>query len=287
MAGQTFSFGTPATTDQADGGQLYILGVKWSSDADGSWTGVQWRIPDSMGGETHYVAGFDATGNTLLQQKTFVAAVGTTQQVSFTTPIAITAGHVYSAAVLTNHYVFTGSYTWPHTDGHLTATTGQLATTSADDVTYPTTDTLTNFHVSPIVDFGGGSVSGTATRALGAVVGAASGVRKTFGSATRALGALTAAATGQRATFGSGAKALGSITGAASGKRTAFGVAAGGLGALTATGHGLIVVLGTSTASLGSVDGEAITVHAVGALPRIVSQSYSPRITSTSDGRRL
>lgn len=199
MTSQAFDFGTPATTDQNDGDQLYVLATLWHADADGSWTGIEWRVPDSLAGNNHYMLAYDTdfTGNDdYLVSQAITPTPGGLQDFTFGAAQPIVAGHSYYACILTNHYVFTGSYAVPHTDGHLVATGFALGTTFPDLAKYPDTPTGTNFYISPIVSFSAGTVTGSAAANLGALTGAASGVRLKLGSGVGSLGRLIGLAIG-------------------------------------------------------------------------------------------
>lgn len=153
MTAESFTFGTPGTTDANDGSQLYVMGCFWTTSADATWTGVQWRVPDTVSGDNHYILAYeDGDGDTPRQSKLVTPTPGGLQTFTFNTPIAVTTGVTYVACILTNHYVFTNPYTFPHTDGHLTATKFQIKTTTADDAKFPDSVSALNFHVSPVVD---------------------------------------------------------------------------------------------------------------------------------------
>jgi hypothetical protein len=91
-----FDFATPGTIDSGDGSAV-TLGVKFSSSASGSVAGIRFYKATSNTG-THVGALYDANGN-VLAQATF-ANESTTgwQQVTFATPVPITAGTTYVAA---------------------------------------------------------------------------------------------------------------------------------------------------------------------------------------------
>jgi hypothetical protein len=156
MTIETLIFPPPVDTDQNDGAQLYVMAMRFSCSVVGSWTGVQWRVPDSLSAINHYILAYDVdlTGDEdWLRSNTVVPVAGGIQNFNFSGgPFTLVAGHEYLACVLTNHYVFTPAYPFPQTNGHLTGTTCQLGTTIADTAKFPGTVTALNFHISPIVD---------------------------------------------------------------------------------------------------------------------------------------
>ena len=99
-----FGSATPATIDSEDGNAVE-LGVKFSSEVAGSVTGVRFYKASTNTG-THVGSLWSASG-TLLASATFTGETGSGwQQVSFSTPVAITANTTYVAGYLApnGHY---------------------------------------------------------------------------------------------------------------------------------------------------------------------------------------
>lgn len=107
---------------------------------------------------------------------------------------------------------------------------------------------------------GGTTVEGEATATLGALTGAATGVRSTAGTGTSSLGGLTGAATGVATVVGEASSSLGGLSATATGTATTppvEGTATANLGALTGTASGTTTVVGTATSTLGGLTGTA------------------------------
>lgn len=133
-------FGTevPVILDGADGVD-YSLGTRFVPQVDGTITHVKWRFPSvSQVGVTGGV--FAVSGQTLLGSKLFSGVtLSTWNQVALDTPISVTSGVTYVAAVwIPSHYNATVSYPWPKTstggnliagaaNGWFSASTGSLA----------------------------------------------------------------------------------------------------------------------------------------------------------------
>jgi hypothetical protein len=167
---EAFDWGDPEFPDNSDGvGVLYTLGVEWYCAIDGDCTGVRWCAPTSLPGVNLYALLYEVSNTTPLAIKAFTWTAGGDVDVTFDSSVPITADTHYIAAVLTDRYSATAHYTWPHTDGDLTApdsVNGCLASASADTPAYPSSPSgnQANFHVGPIVDTGGGdSTDATAT----------------------------------------------------------------------------------------------------------------------------
>jgi hypothetical protein len=87
---------TPTTADQADGGSVE-LGVKFRSDTNGSVTGLRFYKGPRNGG-TH-VGSLWTSGGTLLASATFTNETASGwQQVSFSSPVSISANTTYVAS---------------------------------------------------------------------------------------------------------------------------------------------------------------------------------------------
>ncbi|GIH07419.1 hypothetical protein Rhe02_54860 [Rhizocola hellebori] len=126
MAESIFTNQTPSLTNENDG-VPYCLGTVWTSDADGTVTGIRWYFPATLPTSTPTVALYSwdsETTGTLLGSGTFVSpTAGTWNTATLDTPAAITATTKYVAVVRTvNRYVATSNFfTGAVTNGHLTA----------------------------------------------------------------------------------------------------------------------------------------------------------------------
>jgi Domain of unknown function (DUF4082)/Fibronectin type III domain/Bacterial Ig domain len=99
-----FDFATPATIDSNDGSSV-VLGVKFTSEAAGSVTGIRFYKAATNTG-THIGSLWSATG-TLLASATFTNETASGwQQVNFSTPVTIAANTTYIASYLApkGHY---------------------------------------------------------------------------------------------------------------------------------------------------------------------------------------
>jgi hypothetical protein len=173
---ETFNFGTPATLDANDGTTLYVLGDHWTASADGSFTGVEWYVPATLSGDNHYILAYqDGDGDSPRKTKPVSpVAGGGLQRFLFTTPLATTSGTGYFACVLTNHYVFTPSESFPQTNsGHLTTSGFSIVPTGPDNAKIPTTPSSLNFHISPVVVFANENHNVTVSAALSLVAATA------------------------------------------------------------------------------------------------------------------
>lgn len=166
MADRFLPFPEPVLTDAVDGSTQYVLGVEWDTATPESWTGVRWRVPNVLSAVNHYICAFlpDAplsSGGVLLQSKLVSPVAGANQTFYFDTPITAVAGTRYIAAVLTNHYVHTGTQVWPFGDGAgLNGRTARSTITPANTFTFPNgMPASTNYHVSPILTVGGAQKS--------------------------------------------------------------------------------------------------------------------------------
>jgi len=113
---------TPATLSDADASAVE-LGVRFQASAAGTITGLRFYKGAQNTG-THIADLWSASG-TLLASATFAGETASGwQQVSFSSPVALTAGTTYVAAYHTNtgHYSDTAGYfTTAHSSGALTA----------------------------------------------------------------------------------------------------------------------------------------------------------------------
>jgi hypothetical protein len=104
-----FDFATPATIDSGDGSSVNV-GVKFSSEAAGSITGIRFYKAAANTG-THVGSLWSASG-TLLASATFTGETASGwQQVSFSSPVAISANTTYVVSYLApkGHYSVSSS----------------------------------------------------------------------------------------------------------------------------------------------------------------------------------
>jgi hypothetical protein len=104
-----FDFATPATVDGQDGSAI-ALGVKFKADADGFITGLRFYKAAANTG-THVGRLYNADGY-LLGQATFAdESASGWQSVTFSSPLAVTAGTTYVASYFApnGHYSVTGA----------------------------------------------------------------------------------------------------------------------------------------------------------------------------------
>lgn len=192
MTLQTFNFGAPALTNLNDATQ-YTLAVEFTCSSSLPCVGCEWRVPDTAPGGTCRVSLWRVSDQTRVASHSFTVGVGdpgNLVQYLFDTPFTIDASTAYRASVMTpDRYVATTNYTWPHTDGTLTAgaTNGHLH--AGGDV-YPdvASGNSANFHISPIVD----TASQVAAEGHGSagVTGAGEGRKMAVGFAALALGVI-------------------------------------------------------------------------------------------------
>ena len=116
---------------------------------------------------------------------------------------------------------------------------------------------LAGWFDEPTAPPSGGSITGSASKTLGALTGSATGKVAIAGTASKTLGAVTGSATGKVAIAGSAAKTLGALTLSATGKVAITGTASRTLGALTSGASGAAAITGSGSATLGELTGTA------------------------------
>lgn len=162
MAEVAFSFGVPALPDLVDPSVNYNLAVRFTSSETHNCVGIDWYVPATPPTGNCSVQLWNVGTEVRLAAKTvsFAGQGGTLVRTYFDTPVEITASTQYAASIHTpNRYVATTSYTWPHTDGILTAiaNNGWLAfltdPSSGVDV-FPNIQSgnAGNYHVSPVLE---------------------------------------------------------------------------------------------------------------------------------------
>jgi hypothetical protein len=161
-AGEVIEWPTPPSdTDHTDSA-TYNLGLEFSVTEAGSWIGNEWNPtplnnPAPAGG-TFYASAWNTGGSSLTTPKSFAApAGGVKQQVIFDTPIAITTGVSYVAAILLDHYVFlnnAASWNEQSPSGRIHADSGRFRSDPLGNVDFPNTTSDNIYFISPIVVFG-------------------------------------------------------------------------------------------------------------------------------------
>lgn len=118
-------FGTPTGQSNFDDGSDVELGVKFIPSVNGTISGVRFYKQGSMGG-THVGRLWQSDG-TPMANATFTESASGWQSVSFSSPVAVTAGTTYVASVSMNdgRYIATPNYfTSDIVNGPLTAPSG-------------------------------------------------------------------------------------------------------------------------------------------------------------------
>lgn len=129
MSQSLFTSQTPVSNDQADGTDSYSMGTYFVPAVDGTITHIRWFFPLSAqpGGEAVKAALFENSGGTKIAGDVSFATPGTPgawNEVALSSPVAVTAGATYCAAIGTPlRYVASsgGASPWPLTNGDLTA----------------------------------------------------------------------------------------------------------------------------------------------------------------------
>jgi hypothetical protein len=107
--GTIFDFATPATVDSGDASPVE-LGVKFQADFSGSATGIRF-YKAALNGATHVGSLWTASGTRLAQATFANESASGWQTVTFSSPVAITAGTTYVASYFApnGHYSVTSS----------------------------------------------------------------------------------------------------------------------------------------------------------------------------------
>jgi hypothetical protein len=113
-----FDFASPATSDSGDGSSVE-LGVKFTSDTNGSITGIRFYKSAANTG-THVVGLWSAAGTLLAQATASNESASGWQEANFTTPVSISAATTYVAG-----------YFAPN--GHYSVTPAQFASSGLDN----------------------------------------------------------------------------------------------------------------------------------------------------------
>lgn len=112
MARAIFTSQTPGFTDEGDGAPGLTLGTVFNTSADTECNGIWWYFPATTPGATVLARLYDEDSQTLLASATFSASPtgGTWNLATFASPVTLTAGNNYVAAIWTpDRYVATGN----------------------------------------------------------------------------------------------------------------------------------------------------------------------------------
>jgi hypothetical protein len=201
-----FTSQTPGTTDANDG-VGYTLCTLFSSAVDGQVTGIRWYFPSTLpsvakGGLFQRSGAGDGGVHTELARATFLGPVaGTWNTVNFASPVNITAGTLYYAAVYTaDHYVATsaglsgaisnGNLTAPADSG--SAHNGRFKSPTAD-LAGPDSQFNAGLYFADVLFTAAGGLSGTLAGTAGAATGAIAGSVPTIGAMSGTLSGATGA----------------------------------------------------------------------------------------------
>lgn len=153
----------PEDPDQSDGGQHYVLGMRFGSPTQpgGSCIGADWLCPTVGPAGSQQIALFNLSGTQLAISNTFIGVPGVINRVLFVTPFTLVAGTEYVIGVQTNRYAFTNTPApWPATSspsGFMSApaANGRLATTTAGVMVFPNlvSGSGSSYHLTPVVVF--------------------------------------------------------------------------------------------------------------------------------------
>lgn len=205
-----FTTETPGAGNVSDSTQ-YTLGLEWTSDSNGTWTGIRVFTPTSAPASAYQVVGYSVststTGTEIARGTASWASGGVWQTINFATPVAITAGAHYVASYVTpDFFVLTSHGNDSATvNGHLTAfaagTSGAFngrIHVAGDAFPETQASSNANYFADPIVNFTT-VVSGSAALTLGPLTLTAAGTASNHtvaGSAALSLGPLTLTAVG-------------------------------------------------------------------------------------------
>jgi len=151
----------PSLTDGIDGDQDYNLGLEFSLfGVGGSCTGFRWAptplTSTAPNGGVNIGRLWDAAGNALTAPVTFgPASGGGTVDVSFASPVSLSAATTYVVSVYTRRYVFLSNSTWDETSpsGRIRADRGRLRLDSDGVSRFPGDSFDAIYFISPLVVF--------------------------------------------------------------------------------------------------------------------------------------
>lgn len=159
LAYEGLTWGTvPSNSNADDGSQAYNMGLDFSIATARNCVGVQWRVPDSTPnppGGTHAISIWNFDTATRIAYKEFVPVPGDFRDILFDTPVALSTGVNYVAAVYTNHYSFRSGAPAGLTSpsGNIVAGTGRLAgyNSGASSAPMPLDPFSSTYYVCPLV----------------------------------------------------------------------------------------------------------------------------------------
>jgi hypothetical protein len=159
VATEAFTFPAPALPNELD--SPVNLGVVWATLSAGSWIGNRIQLPTGAPGITTTAIGYnDDTGAELATKAFTPTPAGSLVDVLWDTPVDVLPDVTYTAGWHTDRYAATGSYSgWPATTTNLyTAASNAARFFYSGTVGRPINASAANYHVSPLVSFGGGEV---------------------------------------------------------------------------------------------------------------------------------
>jgi len=128
------------SVDNASDGTAYSLGTRFKPQVNGTITGIRWYFPLSVDAVVPVKAGLYYMPTSYLMDQTefSLSAAPGWNSVDFDTPLVVTAGELYQAAIWTpHHYVATNNYSWPKTSGDLITETPGGFFTAGEDFAIP------------------------------------------------------------------------------------------------------------------------------------------------------
>jgi len=253
-----FTTEEPVSRDSADGTDSYSMGTYFTPAVDGTVSAIRWWFPQSgqPGGVAPKANLFRTSDSATLGGADAVFAYPGTpdgwNQVALSTPVAISAGVEYCAAIWTpNRYVNSngGASPWPLTNGDLSTPSdaGRFASGASGNVDFPASSFNNGcYFVDVVFSADGDPAEGTAATTIDLAV-SGTGARASAGAGALGLG-LAVAATGARASSAVAALGLG-LAPAATGARPSLGSVALSLN-LDVSGSGLRAASGTAALGL-------------------------------------
>lgn len=304
-----FTNQTPTITDASDGAPGITVGTTIRSAVDGYAQGVRWHTTATVGGT--YIgalyrvddADVPTPAGTLLASKTLVGAPvsGGWQSITFDSPVPITAGVLYRAAVYSSdgRYVYAANMHGSDiVNGDLTAdangddpaglgTLRQATFTIGPTLAYPATGAGSSGSYFADIDFVGGLAPVDAAVTFPASGGITATASRTASGTVTLAATAGLAASGERAqSSGAALAAVGGLTGAVSAARatTAVLAASGGLTAVavpTRAGTAAFAASGTLTVSAAATR-QADTVLAATGQLTATGDVVTPGITTVA-----
>lgn len=147
--------GSPTSADTNDGTQAYNMGTAFTSAAARNCVGVRWLVPTSVvlpNGYSHNASLWSNAG-TRLANVDFTPTPGTSQDILFSTPVALTAATSYRVAIYTNHYTYRSSPGYPlsSASGNISASGAFIVAFNGGPNVFPNSSSGLYFYVSPLV----------------------------------------------------------------------------------------------------------------------------------------